>query len=77
VLFSYSTDFFADNSATLQALMVVPQEKTPVPLEDRPEDELSSEELRQLVKRFKVHIYLRADDMNTDICRMRRLQLSR
>ncbi|KAF1358361.1 hypothetical protein EJ07DRAFT_156962 [Lizonia empirigonia] len=37
----------------LQALGIVPREPTPVPLEERPEDELSPEELRQLVKRLK------------------------
>lgn len=41
-------------AVALQALGIVPRDSTPVPLEERPEDELSPEELRQLVKRLKV-----------------------
>jgi hypothetical protein len=36
---------------------IMPAAPTPVPLEDRPEDELSLEELRQLVKHFKVRTH--------------------
>ncbi|KAI4655274.1 uncharacterized protein J4E79_008341 [Alternaria viburni] len=37
----------------LRILGLVPREPTPPPLEERPEDELTPDELRQLVKRFK------------------------
>ena len=36
---------------------ITPETPTPVPPEDRPEDELSLDELRQLVKRFKVRTH--------------------
>jgi hypothetical protein len=38
----------------LRILGLIPREPTPPPLEERPEDELSPEELLQLVKQFKV-----------------------
>lgn len=45
-------------AVALKALGILPREPTPVPLEERPEDELSPEELRQLVRRFRVCILL-------------------
>ncbi|KAH6639649.1 hypothetical protein C7974DRAFT_136189 [Boeremia exigua] len=39
--------------AALQTLHILPRTPTPVPLEERPEEDLSTEELCQLVKRFK------------------------
>jgi hypothetical protein len=38
----------------LRILGLIPREPTPPPLEERPEDELSQDELRQLVKELKV-----------------------
>lgn len=37
----------------LRALHIVPREPTPLPLEERPEDELTAEELRQVVRQLK------------------------
>ncbi|KAI4610889.1 hypothetical protein J4E80_007918 [Alternaria sp. BMP 0032] len=37
----------------LRILGLIPREPTPPPLEERPEDELTPDELRQLVKQFK------------------------
>ncbi|KAI4629253.1 uncharacterized protein J4E87_003515 [Alternaria ethzedia] len=37
----------------LRILGLIPREPTPLPLEERPEDELTPDELRQLVKQFK------------------------
>jgi hypothetical protein len=48
------------NTDALRALMIIPREptplvnETPVPLEDRLEEDLSPDELRQLVKNLKV-----------------------
>jgi hypothetical protein len=53
--------FLTMNIDALRALMIIPREPTPlvhettpVPLEDRPEEDLSPDELRQLVKNLKV-----------------------
>lgn len=54
----FATLFRLTYIAVLQALHVIPRTPSPVPLEDRPEDELSPEELRELVKRLKVSMSL-------------------
>ena len=43
----------ASNIDVLRALQIVPP---PVPLEERPEEELNVAELQELVKRFKVRL---------------------
>jgi hypothetical protein len=40
--------------ATLRALHIIPREPTPLPLEERPEEELTPEELLQVVRILKV-----------------------
>jgi hypothetical protein len=40
--------------AALRALHIIPREPTPLPLEERPEEELTPEELLQVVRTFKV-----------------------
>jgi hypothetical protein len=55
-----SGPFLTMNTDALRALMIIPREptplvnETPVPLEDRLEEDLSPTELRQLVKKLKV-----------------------
>lgn len=34
--------------------MIIPRTPSPVPLEERPEDELSREEMAELLRRYKV-----------------------
>jgi hypothetical protein len=38
----------------LQSLDVVPRTPSPIPLEEKPEDELTTEELRKLTRRLRV-----------------------
>jgi hypothetical protein len=40
--------------AALRALHIIPREPTPLPLEERPEDDLNAEQLRQVVRTLKV-----------------------
>jgi hypothetical protein len=40
--------------AALRALHIIPREPTPLPLEEKPEDELTPEELLQVVRTLKV-----------------------
>ncbi|KAF9693625.1 hypothetical protein EKO04_008158 [Ascochyta lentis] len=50
----FATFYFKYRSLTaLRALGIVPREPTPIPLDERPEDQLSPEELLQLVRRYK------------------------
>ncbi|KAH6875377.1 hypothetical protein BKA58DRAFT_399585 [Alternaria rosae] len=46
-------DFKYRSINALRALGLIPREPTPLRLEERPEEELSQDELRQLVKQFK------------------------
>lgn len=38
----------------LRALHIIPRETTPLPLEERPEEDLTAEELHQVIHLFKV-----------------------
>jgi hypothetical protein len=40
--------------AALRALHIIPREPNPLPLEERPEEELTPEELLQVVRTLKV-----------------------
>lgn len=51
-------------SDALQTLEIIRREPTPVPLEDRPGEDLSAEELPELVKRLKVRAPSRTASMN-------------
>ncbi|KAI4950520.1 hypothetical protein J4E91_004403 [Alternaria rosae] len=46
-------DFKYRSVNALRALGLIPREPIPLPLEERPEEELSQDELRQLVKQLK------------------------
>jgi hypothetical protein len=41
-------------SAALRALHIIPRESTSLPLEERPEDDLNAEQLRQVVRTLKL-----------------------
>ena len=61
------------HEAALRALGIIPREPTPVPLEERPEDELTPEELRELVRRFKVFLLITISKrLIADTCRNER-----
>ncbi|KAL1597399.1 hypothetical protein SLS59_007429 [Nothophoma quercina] len=50
----FATFYFKYRSLhALQTLGIIPREPTPVPLEDRPGEDLSAEEFRELVKRLE------------------------
>ncbi|KAL6707966.1 hypothetical protein ACN47E_003640 [Coniothyrium glycines] len=48
-----SFNFKYRSLAALRALHIVPRELTPIPLEDRPTDDLSPEEMRQLIDNLR------------------------
>ena len=54
----------------LRILGLIPRESTPPPLEERPEDELTPEELRQLVKQLKVYCQQSIILSRTHYCRI-------
>ncbi|KAH0364053.1 hypothetical protein KCU65_g6976, partial [Aureobasidium melanogenum] len=46
-------EFRYRSKASLKQLMIIPRTPSPVPLEDRPEEELSREEMTELLRRYK------------------------
>jgi len=56
-------------SEALQDLRIIPRTPTPVPLEDRPLEELTAEEMRELLRRQRVQLELRfrKDDNDTNL----------
>lgn len=52
--------------AALKSLHIVSHAPSPTPLEDRPVDELSTAELAELVKRYRVHLLFLSNIKHTD-----------
>ncbi|KAG9683845.1 hypothetical protein KCU95_g18025, partial [Aureobasidium melanogenum] len=48
-------EFRYRSKASLKQLMIIPRTPSPIPLEDRPEEELSREEMTELLRRYKAN----------------------